>query len=88
MRWNDILEHAIVGKLVETLIDEGYRVELSDQDAGGLFCYAWQDERPSAGKFTRWVRLVPGFGADVIADFTTNLEATLDEVNKFAAQYA
>lgn len=89
MRWNDILEHAIVGKLIETMVDAGFRVELSDQDGGGLFLYAWNTERrPSAGQFNHWVKLVPGNGADVISDFTTNLETTLKEVNDFAATYA
>ena len=87
MRWNDILEHAIVGSLVSTLVDAGYRVEMSDQDGGGLFVYAWIGE-VRAGDAQHWVRLVPGNGADVIVDYTTNLEAILKEVNAFAEQYA
>ena len=43
IHWNDILEDAIVGKLVNTLIDDGYRLEMSDQDGGGLFVYAVED---------------------------------------------
>lgn len=87
MRWNNILEHAIVGKLIETMIDAGFRVELSDQDGGGLFLYAWRTERRPT-EYNHWVKLVPGNGADVISDFTTNLETTLKEVDAFAEAYA
>lgn len=88
LNWNQILEDAIVGKLVNTLIDEGFRVEMSDQDGGGLFVYAAEDGgvRPEDG-YKYWVRLVPGNGPDVIVDHTTNLEKTLAEVNAFAAQF-
>lgn len=87
--WNQILEDAIVGKLIAALIDEGFRLEVSDQDGGGLFVYAVPDggNKPEAG-FDYWVRLVPGNGADVIVDFTTNLETLLKPVNAFAEQFA
>ena len=86
--WNKILEDAIVGKVISALIADGYRIEMCDQDGGGLFVYAAADagEKPSHG-YDFWVRLVPGNGADVIVDYTTNLEATLKPVNAFAAQY-
>lgn len=88
LNWNSILEDAIVGKLVATLIDEGFRVEMSDQDGGGLFVYAAEDggQRPEDG-FKYWVRLVPGNGADVLVDFTANLEKIIKPVNDFAAQF-
>ena len=43
MDMNQMVEEAIIGKLVTTLVDEGFRVELSDQDGGGLFVYAAAD---------------------------------------------
>jgi len=87
LNWNQILEDAIVGKLVTALIDESFRVEMSDQDGGGLFVYAWENHEDRPAKFNYWVRLVPGNGADVIVDYTTNLETTLKEVNEFAAGF-
>jgi len=86
--WNQILEDAIIGKLVTTLIDEGFRIEMSDQDGGGLFVYACENggKMPKGG-FKYWARLVPGNGADVIVDHTMNLETVLKPVNDFAAQF-
>jgi hypothetical protein len=88
MSWNEILEDAIIGKTLMALVDDGYRVEVSDQDGGGLFIYAAEDggEKPEDG-YKFWVRLVPGNGADVIVDYTTNLENTLKPANDFAAQF-
>lgn len=87
--WNQILEDAIVGKLVAALIDGGYRLEVSDQDGGGLFVYAVPDggKMPKDG-FKYWARIVPGNGADVIVDYTTNLEEIIAPVNAFAHQFA
>ncbi len=87
-RWNQILEDAIIGKVVTTLIDEGFRVEMSDQDGGGLFVYAAEDggQKPEGG-YNYWVRLVPGNGVDVIVDYTTNLETMLKPACDLAAQY-
>lgn len=88
-KWESILEDAIVGKVIGALIDDGYRLEVSDQDGGGLFVYAAEDggEKPKAG-YQFWVRLVLGNGADVISDYTANLEETLKPVNEFAAQFS
>lgn len=86
LNWNQILEDAIVGKLIATLVDESFRVEISDQDGGGLFVYAYDGDRRPA-KFDHWVRLVPGNGPDVIVDYTTNLEDTLKSVNAFASGF-
>lgn len=88
MDMNAMVEDAIVGKLVVTLIEEGFRIEMSDQDGGGLYVYAAADggRKPPEG-FNYWVRLVPGNGADVIVDYTTNLENTLKPINEFAAQF-
>lgn len=86
--WTRLLEDAIVGKVVTSLIDEGFRVEVSDQDGGGLFVYAAPDggNKPKTG-YDYWVRLVPGNGTDVIVDYTTNLEAVIKPANDLAAQF-
>ena len=85
---NAIIEDAIIGKVVTALIDEGFRIEASDQDGGGLFIYAAEDggKKPKDG-YNYWVRLVPGNGADVLSDYTTNLETVLKPVNEFAEQF-
>ena len=85
---NSIIEEAIIGKVVTALIDEGFRIEASDQDGGGLFIYAAEDggKKPKGG-YNYWVRLVPGNGADVLSDYTTNLETVLKPVNEFAEQF-
>lgn len=89
--WNQILEDAIIGKLVTALIDDGYRVEMCDQDGGGLYVYAAAlDEndgiKPRDG-FRYWVRLTPGNGSDVISDYTTNLESVLKPINEFVKKF-
>lgn len=86
--WSQILEDAIVGKVIGALVDDGFRIEISDQDGGGLFVYAAADggEKPESG-YEYWVKLVPGNGSDVLSDYTTNLEDTLKPVNAFAAQF-
>lgn len=82
--WNRILEDAIVGKIVAALIDDGFRIEISDQDGVGLFIYAAANGgRKPKGGFNYLIRLTPGNGVDVIADYTTNLEKTLEPVFKF-----
>ena len=85
---NEIIEEAIIGKVAMALVGDGYRIEMSDLDGGGLFVYAAPDggHRPKGG-YNYWVRLVPGNGADVIVDYTTNLETTIKPVNDFAEQF-
>lgn len=89
--WNQILEDAITGKIVTTLIDNGYRVEMSDQDGGDLFVYAApHDEnegRMPPGGYHFWVRLTPGNGADIVADYTQNLENLLAPINQFCETF-
>mgnify|MGYP001582449671 CR=1 FL=1 len=47
-------------------------------DGGGVFVYAAADGGPKPkGGYNYWVRLVPGNGADVLVDYTTNLEAAI-----------
>lgn len=52
MNWNQILEDAIIGMAITALVDDGYRIEISDQDGGGLFVYATEDG------WKHWLRLV------------------------------
>lgn len=88
IEWNQILEDAIVGMAISALIEDGYRLEMSDQDGGGLFIYAAADGgRKPKGGYKHWIRLVPGNGLDVIVDYTTNLEPTIKLVNDFAAKF-
>lgn len=84
INWNDVLEDSIIGRVIGALLDEGFRIEISDQDGGGLFVYGVPDggEKPKTG-FDYWVRLVRGNGVDVIVDYTTNLEVVLASVNLF-----
>ena len=88
-KWMQVLEDAIVGRLVGDLIENGFRVELCDQDGGGLYLYAAPDggEKPEDG-WTHFVRLTHGNGADVITDYSTNLESIIRPVNEFAARFA
>lgn len=87
LNWNSILEAAIFGKLIFTLVEEnGFRVEICDQDGGGLHVYAVPDagEKPKGG-FEYWVKLVPGNEPDTfISDYTTNLQEILKPVFDFA----
>lgn len=82
-------ERQIIGELVLNLIDNGFRVEISDSDGGGLFVYAAPDggEKPEGG-YEYWVRLVEGNGCDIISDFSTRTEryikGALDLANTLA----
>lgn len=86
--WPQMLEDAIVGRVIACLIDRDFRIEISDQDGGGLFVYAAEDggSKPPEG-FNYWVRLTPGNGPDVITDYTTNLETVLAPANQLAAMF-
>lgn len=88
-KWMQVLEDAIVGRLVGDLIEQGFRVEISDQDGGGLFVYATPDggEKPEGG-YTHYARLTLGNGADVITDYTTNLESIVRPINEWTARWA
>ncbi len=89
-KWNDIFEAAMLGKVVEALLNADYRVVVSDQDGhgdGALWVYGIADngERAPRDGYAYWVKCIPGNGAYFISDYTTNLEATLAPVNAFAA---
>ena len=81
----DLLEEAIVGRLVMTLAEDGYRLQISDVDGGGLHVYAVPDggDKPKDG-YDHWIKLVPGNGCDVISDYTTNLEKVIEPALAFA----
>lgn len=76
-----LVENYAVGALVAAFLDEGYRVELCDQDGGGLFLYAAPDagEKPETG-WNYWIRLIPGNKEDIIVDYTANLESLVAPV--------
>lgn len=84
--WDQVLENAIIGKAIAELIDNGYRIEMSDNDGGGLYIYAIPNNGPPRpeGGYSHWVKLEPGNGASVISDYTTNLESALKNTNAFA----
>ena len=85
MNMTQLLEDAILGKIVNALVTNGFRVEVSDQDGGGLYVYAaaGDGQKPDDG-YDYWVRLVPGNGSSYISDYSTNLESVLKPVNAFA----
>jgi len=88
INWNQILEDAIIGKVVTALVDDGFRLETSPQAGGGSYIYAVENggKKPPEG-FDFWVCIVPGNGTSVISDYSVNLEETLKPVNEFAAQF-
>ena len=70
-----LIERSVVGELVLSLADQGFRIELCSQDGGGLYLYAapYGDEKPEDG-WEYWVRLVEGNGVDVISDYSVNFK--------------
>ena len=84
---NSTLEDAILGKIVMTLLDDGFRVILSNQDGGGLYLYAnpGNAEEIPEGGYKYWVRLTPGNGVDFITDYTVNLDEIMKPVEEFIA---
>ena len=56
MNMTQLLEDAILGKIVNALVNNGFRVEVSDQDGGGLYVYA--------DGYDYWVRLATGNGSN------------------------
>lgn len=81
-----LTQHAILGRLVFELLDNGYRVIVSDQDGGGLYVYASPDNGDGNGPFDFWVRLdIDNTGADFIVDYSANLNTVIEPVDAFAA---
>lgn len=82
-----ITDSIIIGAAVLALVDESYRVELSDQDGGGIYLYA----APNGGQIPEtdaeyWISFVTDNDSaiDVIADYSVNLESVLAPVIKMA----
>lgn len=87
--WAQIIRDAVFAKVIDALIEDGFRLEISNQDGGGLFIYAAEDggEKPEDG-YEFWVKIVPANGpATLISDYTTNLESTLKDVLAFAEMF-
>lgn len=85
---NQTLEDAILGKIIFVLLEQSFRVEISDQDGGGLFVYAYPDNGQSPPEGAEyWISLVPGNGVDFVSDFSVNLEQTLKPVNDFIEMF-
>lgn len=83
----NLTQRILLSSVVQALLDEGYRITISDQDGGGLYVYAVPDngDAPSDG-FAYWVRLEPANdGVDFIADYTTNLTALVEPINALAS---
>jgi hypothetical protein len=80
-----LIKNSIIGELVLALTNDGYRVELCDQDGGGLFLYAAPDSgfKPEDG-WEYWVRLTPGNDVYLITDYSINLEDVLAPVFEYA----
>jgi hypothetical protein len=87
MEMSNFLMQAIIGRIVLDMIDEGYRVQMSDQDGGGLFLYAMPDAEDFPAQqraVNHWIRLQPeNNGADIISDYSTNLESIIDPIAKW-----
>ena len=87
MNLTNLVEDAILGRIVHELaVRRGFRVEICDQDGGGLYLYAVPDggEKPTDG-YEFWIKLVPGNGTDYISDYSANLESALIQTNRFVA---
>lgn len=84
--WNEILVNATFGKLVLALVDEGYRLEISDQDGGGLYIYAAPDAGEVVKPCNYWVRLNPG-NEDLVVDYSTNLASVLRPIFAFEDKF-
>lgn len=90
-------EKLIVGKLVTDLLAAGYAIDVFDgeedaivnsTDASAIFkamCSTDMDrlDLTKNKKHMGWVLLIWGNDADVISDYTTNLEAIMKPVNEF-----
>ena len=72
------IERSVIGELVMSLTEDGFRIEFCSQDGGGLYMYAAPDggQKPKDG-WKYWLRLVEGNGADIISDYSVNLEPYL-----------
>jgi hypothetical protein len=81
-----LANNAILGRAVMHMIDAGYRVELSDQDGGGLYLYAWKADKPRPAKVDYWIRFTEGASnpEEMIRNYTANLQTVLKPVLDYA----
>lgn len=88
-KWNAILKNAVVGLVVQTLMEDNFRVEVSDFDGMAFFVYGAEDNSsmPKDG-YKFWVKFHPENDAvDMINDYSTNLETTLKPVFDFIKRF-
>ena len=80
----NLVQHIIIGRLVQSLLDDGYRVVISDQDGGGLFVYAVPDNGDKTSGYDYWVRMEPANAeVDFIVDYSTNLTGLVEPLTAF-----
>ena len=84
VKLNQLVEEIVLGKVVNAMLDDGFRIEISDQDGGGLYIYGSENggEKLEDG-YKFWVKLTPGNGKDILCDYSTNLESLLAPINAF-----
>lgn len=81
---NELLEQAIVGKLIQALTDEGFNVKAVPQECEYSWIYAWPCELENEPEtYDHWVKLVYGNGCDIISDYSMSLETVIKPVNDF-----
>lgn len=97
------LEKRICRKAVRALLDAGYDVGVNDGEetvierstnTRKIYAAMYSTDEDyllavdrTSGKAIGWVRLIYGNVADVISDYTTNLENVLKPVNDYAEKY-
>lgn len=92
MKLDPLLAPAVIGVLVTSLIDDGWRIEFSNMDGGGLHIYGAPNGEPipEPGEVIYWAKLQPTNDApDVIVDYSTQIEwmVSLKPVFDFAAKW-
>lgn len=86
---DQLLEDAILGRVVGSMLDNRFRVVVSDQDGGGLYVYGIPDngEKPPEDGYSFWVVLVPGNGIDMISDYSVNLQKIISPALELCKEY-
>jgi hypothetical protein len=75
-------ENEIIGSALRDMIDAGYTVKTEDHD--GSLWFAVLDEEISTEEAIGFIRLVWGNGADMLSDYSTNLEDVLQSTIKLS----
>lgn len=81
-----LIEAAITGKMIEALLDAGYHVAVEDI-GHERWLYATMNKNRPRGGYRYWVKLVPGNGANLISDYTVNLESIVDPIIKWGEAF-